>query len=614
MEKKGCCKKKKQKNQNSKTNQQSESNQRGCCSGHHHHHPHSHHHHHSHNTPKKSATNNISQEKTCQKTSPEPKTTPPNLQNIFLLEPDNKVDQSYHYLMTHQEDLNKSVSVFKITFFESVFGNQQNWRDKLKTKFNGHHFTQTGICGKLIKPGEIAYRCFTCEMDYTCFICADCFEAGNHENHHFEIVRNPEKVMCDCGDHEAWMNQGFCKHHTGFLRNLNLNEFSLGDRMKMTTGLHKAVYYIFQGLETSQTRQERLYFSFLMQALIEALTLIIDTEKHMSVILGEAMTQKLNENFKNGIRVLHNCQNFSGKEVFLSHDCVNTKCECTCLQLVIRCNRLLYSPNMDRESGGQGFGVNTQLELIKLFIKLFNSYEFKQKFAVEYFRMIWFTVNWQLLGKPNTDNLVLSELFKLFLQVMGSEKLADLAVKEVGIGHLVEGIRDAIDYFEDAGGKIVLGNVFNYKILYLLRWILMKRRCIVRVLSSEESVEGLLQIFVKIYLKKFEFVYNLKKAANLQVDNHVKNLVVFELNCYGIFNEIFSYLVSGMPSQTERPFLRFMKQLQSCILEVNRKLESRRHHFERRSKSSKVARSINLPLEKLYISGLVSYLFFEIDK
>jgi hypothetical protein len=45
----------------------------------------------------------------------------------------------------------------------------------------------------------------------------DCFENsdGVHDGHNFEIVRNPEKVMCDCGDSEALEKNCFCREHGG---------------------------------------------------------------------------------------------------------------------------------------------------------------------------------------------------------------------------------------------------------------------------------------------------------------------------------------------------------------------------------------------------------------
>eukprot|EP00761_Pharyngomonas_kirbyi_P013572 gb/GECH01013601.1/.p1 GENE.gb/GECH01013601.1/~~gb/GECH01013601.1/.p1 ORF type:complete len:1603 (+),score=414.79 gb/GECH01013601.1/:1-4809(+) len=71
-----------------------------------------------------------------------------------------------------------------------------------------------GVCGKTWKPGEIAYKCNTCQADPTCAICAECFRNSNHEGHDWSLVRN-SSGMCDCGDPESWSVEGFCKNHQG---------------------------------------------------------------------------------------------------------------------------------------------------------------------------------------------------------------------------------------------------------------------------------------------------------------------------------------------------------------------------------------------------------------
>jgi len=41
----------------------------------------------------------------------------------------------------------------------------------------------TGVCGKTWIPGQVAFKCRTCEKDPTCAICQACFLAGNHQGH-----------------------------------------------------------------------------------------------------------------------------------------------------------------------------------------------------------------------------------------------------------------------------------------------------------------------------------------------------------------------------------------------------------------------------------------------
>lgn len=51
-------------------------------------------------------------------------------------------------------------------------------------------------------------------MDTTCIICHECFKNGNHEGHRY-VFRKFAGGCCDCGDPEAWSQEGFCKNHSG---------------------------------------------------------------------------------------------------------------------------------------------------------------------------------------------------------------------------------------------------------------------------------------------------------------------------------------------------------------------------------------------------------------
>lgn len=42
----------------------------------------------------------------------------------------------------------------------------------------------------------------------------ECFKNSNHEGHRF-VVRDAVGGCCDCGDKEAWKEEGFCKFHNG---------------------------------------------------------------------------------------------------------------------------------------------------------------------------------------------------------------------------------------------------------------------------------------------------------------------------------------------------------------------------------------------------------------
>lgn len=73
---------------------------------------------------------------------------------------------------------------------------------------------QKSVCAKLITNGDTIAECLDCQADPSCIICMDCFKNGNHKGHKV-YFRKGCGGCCDCGDPEAWKEEGFCSNHTG---------------------------------------------------------------------------------------------------------------------------------------------------------------------------------------------------------------------------------------------------------------------------------------------------------------------------------------------------------------------------------------------------------------
>lgn len=86
-------------------------------------------------------------------------------------------------------------------------------------------------------------------MDPTCIICKECFENSNHKGHRFQIKPNVSG-MCDCGDPEAWKEQGNCSKHGGFLEEDNI--LSEETKRKIVKEFKRFLYYVIQALELNK--------------------------------------------------------------------------------------------------------------------------------------------------------------------------------------------------------------------------------------------------------------------------------------------------------------------------------------------------------------------------
>ncbi|PVD29744.1 hypothetical protein C0Q70_09000 [Pomacea canaliculata] len=69
------------------------------------------------------------------------------------------------------------------------------------------------ICGLVWTAKFVAYRCRTCAISSCMSLCADCFHAGNHEGHDYNMFRSQAGGACDCGDVNVMNPSGFCPRH-----------------------------------------------------------------------------------------------------------------------------------------------------------------------------------------------------------------------------------------------------------------------------------------------------------------------------------------------------------------------------------------------------------------
>ena len=65
------------------------------------------------------------------------------------------------------------------------------------------------ICGLVWNKNFVAYRCRDCGISPCMSICADCFHAGNHEGHDFNMFKSQAGGACDCGDENVMKRQGY---------------------------------------------------------------------------------------------------------------------------------------------------------------------------------------------------------------------------------------------------------------------------------------------------------------------------------------------------------------------------------------------------------------------
>ncbi|XP_065665179.1 E3 ubiquitin-protein ligase UBR3 isoform X4 [Hydra vulgaris] len=76
-----------------------------------------------------------------------------------------------------------------------------------------HDYDSALVCGLIWNANFFAYRCRDCGISPCMSLCADCFLAGNHEGHDFNIFKSQAGGACDCGDETVLKKEGFCPNH-----------------------------------------------------------------------------------------------------------------------------------------------------------------------------------------------------------------------------------------------------------------------------------------------------------------------------------------------------------------------------------------------------------------
>uniref|UniRef100_UPI003590070B E3 ubiquitin-protein ligase UBR3 isoform X3 n=1 Tax=Myxine glutinosa TaxID=7769 RepID=UPI003590070B len=74
-------------------------------------------------------------------------------------------------------------------------------------------YDDASVCGLVWTANFVAYRCRTCGVSPCMSLCADCFSAGDHSGHDFNMFRSQAGGACDCGDNSVMREGGFCHRH-----------------------------------------------------------------------------------------------------------------------------------------------------------------------------------------------------------------------------------------------------------------------------------------------------------------------------------------------------------------------------------------------------------------
>ncbi|XP_013419447.1 E3 ubiquitin-protein ligase ubr3-like [Lingula anatina] len=119
--------------------------------------------------------------------------------------------QQLNELLEHLLDPSKTLDDFEtLDWCRWLMAGGTTFDDFAKTV---RQYDNATTCGLVWTSNFVAYRCRTCGISPCMSLCADCFQAGNHTGHDFNMFRSQAGGACDCGDISVMQADGFCNRH-----------------------------------------------------------------------------------------------------------------------------------------------------------------------------------------------------------------------------------------------------------------------------------------------------------------------------------------------------------------------------------------------------------------
>ncbi|CDW74007.1 zinc finger family protein [Stylonychia lemnae] len=463
---------------------------------------------------------------------------------------------------------------------------QTNYMQAIEEMKQNSGSQKGGVCAKTLRSGDVAWKCEDCELDPTCIICQECFEKGNHKGHRVWLKKNVGGC-CDCGDPDAWRENGFCSDHKGYeasseqlLQNLpNYVKSSSKEVFRSICRIIKIQYLEIQGCKKSELIDQEgsakiTKLQCLLKLFYEFLVFSVDQSLAFIHFIAEAMTDSYFETI-NFNKDSHQCCyrafiSNEEKESFLariskkneelknlSEDFEETReqqyiginedqillqqyeqmlekrqiCSCTVLDLSFQCNHLLAKKSMKL--------------IYEFYFQLFQSYKFKQHLGLS------FAANFKKLILKRTEQSQYN---------MGSIGVQILTIDEIGLMIMKEEkLREnLVKTYELVIDKLVSSSFQNkyvnymYSILFDIKY-LSRPKTLHYAVYETDFLEKILEQLGKLYFT--------------DIIEYRTNHIQFDATIYkeGLYN---------IDLQLIKTYKNYIKEIDPKNVERNRKLMS----------------------------------------
>ncbi len=120
------------------------------------------------------------------------------------------------------QERHETISQLTSLVLDSTLYNNQSHKQQFPTTtssdnqsllFTKYSHIPKRVCQYPFQKNDIVWVCRTCQADETCVLCHECFKHSNHNGHDVSFYNAQAGGCCDCGDVDAWDENGFCHLH-----------------------------------------------------------------------------------------------------------------------------------------------------------------------------------------------------------------------------------------------------------------------------------------------------------------------------------------------------------------------------------------------------------------
>jgi len=436
---------------------------------------------------------------------------------------------------------------------KTLFGTT-NYRAQAKELFKDVKNSKA-VCAKILTSKDIVFKCLDCEKDPTCIICKECYEKGNHKGHRVILQKNGSGC-CDCGDPDAWKEEGFCSDHPGYAKfkpTYSVDDIPEDFRNTFLSLYEKCFYYWFTFLDEVGIQRKKQTFLYEKAALVlKELLSSLDFCGEQSMALYLLVCKLFSQRLSDHNRLLYiKSSNLKSLEFNKEPE----KCEFTYLECLFAYAQLLDG--------------NSQKQIEELTIKLFLDYDFKKYQAETFVKMINFIYYADESPEDGKISYSSTKINSLNVQLFTAEEFSIIAINSPHFSLFLELFEKILRRALDDFNQHLFYTWIEYE--YFLYYAVQKKPSRERLVQHEEFMIKILE-WLDILNYSYQIDVTKKKPITPTIIEEKLDFIEFDYKLLQLVDHLFIELASLSNGPVKDQIIKNVGQTFLRIISNNAKL------------------------------------------